>query len=64
MEIFGSPIHPWRCIVLHQMQPHVGAAAASNCLLTGQILFSLACVGSCELPNWINFPRETNACLE
>ena len=40
----------------------LAAAAASNGLLTGQILFSLAFVGSCELPNWINGPRETNAC--
>jgi len=39
-------------------------AAASNGLLTGQILFSIAFVGSCELPNWISGPRETNACLE
>ena len=30
------------------------AAAASNGLLTGWILSSLAFVGSCELPNWIN----------
>ena len=30
------------------------AAAASNGLLTGQILFSLSFVGSCELPNWIS----------
>jgi len=42
----------------------LAAAAASNGLLTGQILFSLAFVGSCELPNWINGPREANACLE
>ena len=42
----------------------LAAAAASNGLLTGQILFSLAFVGSCELPNWISGPRETNACLE
>ena len=40
----------------------LAAAAASNGLLTGQILFSLAFVGSCELPNWINGPREANAC--
>ncbi len=40
------------------------AAAASNGLLTGQIIISLAFVGSCELPNWISGPRETNACLE
>jgi len=42
----------------------LAAAAASNGLLTGQILFSLAFVGSCELPNWINGPRQVNACLE
>jgi len=42
----------------------LATAAASNGLLTGQILFSLAFVGSCELPNWISGPRETNACLE
>ena len=40
----------------------LAAAAASNGLLTGQILFSLAFVGSCELPNWINGPLEANAC--
>jgi hypothetical protein len=28
-------------------------AAAPNGLLAGQILFSLAFVGSCELPNWV-----------
>jgi hypothetical protein len=42
----------------------LAAAAASNGLLTGQILFSLAFVGSCELPNWISGPRDVNACLE
>jgi hypothetical protein len=35
----------------------LATAAASNGLLTGQILFSLAFVGSCELPNWISGPR-------
>ena len=40
----------------------LATAAASNSLLTCQILFSLAFVGSCELPNWINGPREANAC--
>ena len=40
----------------------LAAAAVSNGLLTGQILFSLSFVGSCELPNWISGPRETNAC--
>jgi len=47
--------------------PHLtrlATAAASNGLLTDQILFSLAFVGSCELPIWLNGPRETNACLE
>jgi hypothetical protein len=33
-------------------------------LLTGQIVFSTAFVGACELPNWIQAPREVNACLE
>jgi len=42
----------------------LATAAASHGLLTGQIMFSLAFVGSCELPNWISGPRETNACLE
>ena len=39
-------------------------AAASNGLLAGQIIFSTAFVGACELPNWIQAPREVNACLE
>ena len=42
----------------------LATAAASYGLLTGQILFSLAFVGSCELPNWINGPRDVNGCLE
>jgi len=42
----------------------LATAAASNGLLTGQILFSLAFLGSFELPNWINGPREANTCLE
>lgn len=32
----------------------LATAAASNGLLTVQILFSLAFVGSCELANWIS----------
>jgi hypothetical protein len=40
----------------------LATAAASNGLLTGQILFSIAFVGACELPNWIQAPREVNAC--
>lgn len=39
-------------------------AAASHGLLTGQIIFSTAIVGACELPNWIQAPRQVNACLE
>ena len=39
----------------------LGAAAASG-LLTGQIIFSTAFVGACELPNWIQAPRQVNAC--
>jgi hypothetical protein len=38
-------------------------AAASNGLLIGQIVFSTAFVGACELPNWIQAPRQVNACL-
>ena len=41
----------------------LGASAAHG-LLIGQLLFSLAFVGSCELPNWIAGPRQLNACLE
>ena len=40
------------------------AAAASHGLLTGQIAFSTAFLGSCELPNWLHGPRQVNACLE
>ena len=40
----------------------LATAAASNGLLTGQSLFSRAFVCSCELPKWINGPREANAC--
>ena len=32
-------------------------AASSHGLLTGQIVFSTAFVGACELPNWIQVPR-------
>ena len=39
-------------------------AAASHGIFTGQILFSAAFVGACELPNWISGPSEVNACLE
>jgi hypothetical protein len=39
-------------------------AASSHGLLTGQIVFSAAFVGACELPNWIQAPRQLDACLE
>ena len=39
-------------------------AAASHGLLTGQIVFSSAFLGSCELPNWLHGPRQVDACLE
>ncbi len=39
-------------------------AAASHGLLTGQIVFSAAFIGACELPNWIQAPRQVNPCLE
>ena len=39
-------------------------AAASHGLLTGQIIFSAAFVGACELPNWLHAPRQVNACFE
>jgi hypothetical protein len=39
-------------------------AAASHGLLTGQIVFSTAFVGACELPNWFHGPRQVDACLE
>ncbi len=39
-------------------------AAASHGLLTGQLVFSTAFVGACELPNWLHAPRQVNACLE
>ena len=47
-----------------QALTRLAAAAASNGLLTGQILFSITFVGGCELPNWIAGPRQVNACLE
>ena len=38
------------------------ATATAKGLLTGQIVFSSAFVGACELPNWIQAPRQVNAC--
>jgi hypothetical protein len=37
-------------------------AAAFYGLLTGQIVFSAAFVGTCELPNWTHVPRQVNVC--
>lgn len=51
----------------HPMNPllRLLGAAASRCLLTGlltgQIVFSAAFVGACELPNWIHAPSQVNA---
>ena len=39
-------------------------ACSSHGLLIGQLLFSLAFVSSCELPNWIAGPRQVDGCLE
>lgn len=39
-------------------------AFTANGLLTGQIVFSAAFVGACEIPNWLHGPRQVNACLE
>jgi hypothetical protein len=39
-------------------------ACSSHGLLTAQLLFSVAFVSSCELPNWLVGPREVNGCLE
>ncbi len=42
----------------------LASASLSHGLLAGQIIFSAAFVGACELPNWIHAPRQVNACLE
>ncbi len=42
--------------------PRLLGVAASHGLLTGQIIFSTVFVGACELPNWIQAPRQVNAC--
>lgn len=46
--------------MLHLVQ--LLGVAASHGLLTGQIIFSTAFVGACELPNWNHAPRQVNAC--
>jgi hypothetical protein len=38
----------------------LGAAASHGLLLTGQIVFSAAFVGACELPNWIQAAGSDN----
>jgi hypothetical protein len=42
----------------------LGAASGVNAMLVGQLVFSVAFIGGCELPNWIVGPRQTNVCLE
>jgi len=42
----------------------LSAASGVNAMLVGQLVFSVAFIGGCELPNWIVGPRQTNACLE
>lgn len=39
-------------------------SAVCNGMLTGQIIFSVAFVGGCELPNWFAGPRQADACLQ
>jgi hypothetical protein len=31
----------------------LGAASGVNAMLVGQLVFSIAFIGGCELPNWI-----------
>ena len=59
----------WQEMVTSGMDPmeslvRLIGACGSHGLLTGQLLFSIAFVSSCELPNWIAGPRQVNACLE
>jgi hypothetical protein len=42
----------------------VGAAGVSGGLLAGQMLFAVAFVGTCEVPNFMSPRPATNACLE
>ena len=42
----------------------VGAAGVSGGLLAGQMLFAVAFVGTCEVPNFMSPQPATNACLE
>jgi hypothetical protein len=42
--------------------PRLLGAAGSHSLLTGQIIFSTAFVGACDLPNRIQAPRQVNVC--
>ena len=39
-------------------------SAACNGMLAGQIVFSVAFVSGCELPNWLAGPRQMDACLQ
>lgn len=42
----------------------VGAAGVSSGLLAGQMLFAVAFVGTCEVPNFMNKSPSRTACLE
>lgn len=42
----------------------VGAAGVNGGLLAGQMLFAVAFVGTCEVPNFMSPRPATNACLE
>ena len=42
----------------------LSVASGVNAMLVGQLVFSVAFIGGCELPNWIYGPRNANACLE
>ena len=39
-------------------------SAACNGMLAGQVVFSVAFVGGCEMPNWLVAPKQMDACLQ
>ena len=42
----------------------IGSANISSGLLAGQMLFAVAFVGTCEVPNFMTTKPQSNACLE
>ena len=42
----------------------MGSANISSGLLAGQMLFAVAFVGTCEVPNFMTTKPQSNACLE